>query len=220
MKAVRKILVTLALVFGWGVSARAAVPMLKGPQLAVTAATNATPVVVTTAAHGLAAGDFVLITGAIGNEAINGVRKCSAVAATTCTLQSQNLDGTFSNVAGSSAYVSGAVLTPLGVVATGSSAWYDCSQCMKTAIFVWSPPGAVATVKIEATAQAVADAAAPPAPASLLTTITNPDSGAAGNGYFSPAVNADYLRVTVSAWTSGTIYAILTCERSNGSKVW
>lgn len=52
--------------------------------IAISSSTNASPIVVTTsAAHGLAAGDYVSITGQAGNQATNGVWKVGTVASAT-----------------------------------------------------------------------------------------------------------------------------------------
>lgn len=73
---------------------------------AITAATNATPIVITTGtAHGLVTGDVVEIVGVLGNVAANGVWTVTVVDATHFSL---------ANSVGSAAYTSGGtVLTPL-----------------------------------------------------------------------------------------------------------
>ena len=53
----------------------------------ITAATNATPIVITTASsHGYAAGDLVIVRGCVGNTAANGTFWAQAVTANTITL--------------------------------------------------------------------------------------------------------------------------------------
>jgi hypothetical protein len=69
-----------------------------GINLAVTGATNASPIVVTTAAHGLATGDVVTIASVGGNTAANGTFRVTVVSSTTF-----QLDGT----TGNAAYTSG-----------------------------------------------------------------------------------------------------------------
>ena len=54
--------------------------------VAITAATNATPIVITTATHGVSAGDEVYISGVQGNTAANGTWIAAAVSGTTITL--------------------------------------------------------------------------------------------------------------------------------------
>lgn len=54
---------------------------------AITAATNATPIVVTSAAHGFANGDLVYIVGALGNLGANGSWVINSVTTDTFTLQ-------------------------------------------------------------------------------------------------------------------------------------
>lgn len=70
----------------------------------ITAATNATPIVVTAAAHGFASGDYVTISGVLGNLAANGYFRIANV--TTNTFELTN-PLTLANVAGSGAYTSG-----------------------------------------------------------------------------------------------------------------
>jgi len=53
---------------------------------AITGASNATPIVVTSTAHGLANGDLITITGVVGNTAANGVWVVANVAANTFEL--------------------------------------------------------------------------------------------------------------------------------------
>src|SRR6185295_3539615 len=64
----------------------------------VTGATNASPIVVTSAGHGLADGTRVTVSGVLGNTAANGTLTVTAVAEDTISL-----DGS----AGGGAYASG-----------------------------------------------------------------------------------------------------------------
>ena len=73
----------------------------------ITGATNATPVVVTVAAHGYETGDTVFITGVGGNTATNGYR--IAVVLTVNTFSITDLSGV--NVAGNGAYTTGGTST-------------------------------------------------------------------------------------------------------------
>jgi hypothetical protein len=88
---------------------------------AITAATNATPIVVTATAHGFSNGDFVSIRDVGGNLAANGVWKIANVAANTFEL-TDPVSG--SNVVGSAAYTSGGVVVNLGPSASGDN-WDD-----------------------------------------------------------------------------------------------
>lgn len=74
---------------------------------AVTGATNATPVVVTVAAHGYETGDTVFITGVLGNTAANGYRIIESTGVNTFAIT--DLDGV--DVAGSGAYTTGGTST-------------------------------------------------------------------------------------------------------------
>ena len=65
--------------------------------LAISNATNATPIVITTGvAHGLATGDEVLIRGVLGNTAANGVWKVTMLTTTTFSLDGSVGNGAYS----------------------------------------------------------------------------------------------------------------------------
>lgn len=85
---------------------------------AVTGATNATPIVVTSTAHGFTNGDIVLIGKVAGNLAANGVWKIANVAANTMEL-TDPVSGV--NVVGSAAYTSGGYVVNLGPSASGDN---------------------------------------------------------------------------------------------------
>lgn len=93
--------------------------VLNVPQSTVTNATNANPIVVTTAAaHGLQSGDFVAIHGVVGNTATNtgtgatlgsGSALVKVTSPTTFELHTTSTAG--GGIAGNGAYVSGGVVT-------------------------------------------------------------------------------------------------------------
>jgi len=81
------------------------IPMLHGGRQiskAVTDATNANPIVITSAGHGFSDGDSVTISGVLGNNAANGTHTVANKTADTFEL---------SGVAGDGAYVSGGKIT-------------------------------------------------------------------------------------------------------------
>ncbi len=80
---------------------------------AITAASNATPIVVTSTSHGLANGDFVTIHGVGGNTAANGHFKVANQAANTFELTHPV---TGANIAGNGAYTSGGFAIGLEVI--------------------------------------------------------------------------------------------------------
>lgn len=88
---------------------------------AVTAASNATPIVITATAHGFANGDIVLIGAVGGNLAANGVWQIAGVAANTFNL-TDPVSGV--NAVGSAAYTSGGYAVCLGPSASGDN-WDD-----------------------------------------------------------------------------------------------
>lgn len=87
---------------------------------AITAASNATPIVITATAHGFTNGDFVYVDGVGGNLAANGLWKIANQAANTFELTRP--DGT--NAVGSAAYTSGGYAVNLGPSASGDN-WDD-----------------------------------------------------------------------------------------------
>jgi len=74
---------------------------------AITAATNANPIVVTATAHGFENGDIVTISGALGNTAANGSFLVAGKTANTINLQTRAA----ANVAGTGVWTSGGILT-------------------------------------------------------------------------------------------------------------
>lgn len=70
---------------------------------AITGATNATPIVLTVTSHGYTNGDYVSISGVLGNTAANGTRKIKNQA--TNSFELTDIDDV--NIAGNGAYTSG-----------------------------------------------------------------------------------------------------------------
>lgn len=62
---------------------------------AITGATNATPIVITSNGHGLSNGDLVAIAGVGGNTAANGIWSITAVTANTFTLEGSTGSGAY-----------------------------------------------------------------------------------------------------------------------------
>lgn len=60
------------IMLAWSATTGGAMPALESNIQAITGATNATPIVITIASHGLDNGDQVVITGVLGNTAANG----------------------------------------------------------------------------------------------------------------------------------------------------
>ena len=85
--------------------------------LTVTAATNASPIVITTQTHGLTDKDSVVIKGVLGNVAANGTFFVDVLTPTTFALYSD--EALTVPVAGTGVYTSG------GMIATGSSAFLE-----------------------------------------------------------------------------------------------
>lgn len=115
---------------------------------AVTAASNATPIVVTATAHGFANGDIVIIGAVGGNLAANGVWKIANQATNTFEL-TDPITGT--NAVGSAAYTSGGYALCLGPSAAGDM-WGD---------FDGSLVGSLQTLGSKTATAGVADAADP-----------------------------------------------------------
>jgi len=77
---------------------------------AITGATNASPIVITSASHGASNGDIIVVRGIVGNTSANGTWKAASVATNTITLTTVN-DGL--NSTGNGAYSSGGCLIDL-----------------------------------------------------------------------------------------------------------
>ena len=75
--------------------------------VAITGATNATPIVITATAHGLVTGDRVTIASVGGNTNANGLRKVTVLTANTFSIQNE---ATGAAIAGNGAYTSGGTL--------------------------------------------------------------------------------------------------------------
>jgi len=73
---------------------------------AITGATNATPIVITSAAHGFSNGDLVTIAGVLGNTNANGTHKVASASTNTFALT----DSGGSNIAGNGTYTSGGTI--------------------------------------------------------------------------------------------------------------
>lgn len=82
-----------------------------GTNLAVTGATNATPIVITTAAHGFSTGDVVTIASVGGNTNANGTFRVTVLSSTTFSL-----DGS----AGNAAYTSGGTVAKWNRIVTAA----------------------------------------------------------------------------------------------------
>jgi len=213
----RRILLALALLLGVVAQGYGATIMLSGPTLNISNATNATPIVLTTASNTLSANDWVRVVGVQGNPAANGIWQCSAVTSTSCTL---------SGSVGGGTYTIGGTLVPLGVTATATSAWFDISKCDKAYVYVYSVGGATGTVNIEATPMgtAAAPSSGPTTPPFVLKVITNPP--VAGStclpptdcGYYSVPVMSQ-VRINVTTLSAGTVYATLEGFKA-GTRIW
>jgi hypothetical protein len=83
---------------------------------AITSSTDATPIVVTSTAHGFSTGDKVVIYGHTTNVAANGVYEVTRLTADTFSLQDRN---THANIAGSGAGAGGGdgIIMPAKIVA-------------------------------------------------------------------------------------------------------
>ena len=81
----------------------------------ITNATNATPIVVTSATHGFTSGDIVAITGVGGNTNANGIFKIANAATNTFELTGGTACNYGTNIAGNGAYTSGGYAVNLTV---------------------------------------------------------------------------------------------------------
>jgi hypothetical protein len=97
----------------WESGTRSSTTYVASSSLTVTAATNATPIVLTTsAAHGLATGATVAVNGVLGNTAANGIWTLTVTGSTTFALDTS---------VGNGAYTSGGkVFAKIGITDTGT----------------------------------------------------------------------------------------------------
>ncbi len=182
--------------------------MLHSAPIAITWASNTSPIVVQTASQTLAANDWVQVYGVQGAVGANGIWQCEAVSSTSCVLLGSLASG---------AYTQGGTLFALGANAVGPSAWYDTSKADKCFVHVWAPPsGATATVTIENSSQPLT--LGPPGPAVIQTTLSNPTA----TGTYTAVTNLGNgvrTNITVYATPAARIYSVIECY-SKGVKIW
>jgi hypothetical protein len=200
---------------------RADQAMLVGPTLGITGCTNVTPVVCTTnATHNVPTDGQVVIQNVLGNLAANGVFRCHVVAATTCSLQVKNADTqAWSDVAGTGAYTSGGTFNFLGAIAQGAGPWFDCTKCIKIWVTVYGDTPVAPIVRLEETSNTLGVTYPNPGPSSppwILRDMNLP-LAAVSDGNLSPAVNSHWLRLNVVTYTSGVVYGLIGCLKSDGT---
>lgn len=179
--------------------------MLSGPVLNVSGATSATPIEITTsAAHNAVTGDVFSIRGVVGNDCANGDWQVTVTAATTFTL-----DNSVGAACGTYAGTTGDVATMRGIRATGTSSWFDVANADDVYIHVFGSSNTTSTVVIE-TAENARTALNVPVPIAPFTAATITDATTAGETYTGGAVR---VRVRVSAWAAGTVYATIDARR-------
>jgi hypothetical protein len=205
----RIILALLILGMAVGPIADASTVMITGPRVAISGATTATPIVLTTAANTLVANDWVYVTGVIGIPAANGIWQCTAVDSTHCTLGG-------SVGVGAGTYSSGGNLTPLTVHGVLQGPWFPVGTADRVDIQIWNTvSGGTNTINIEGTAQPNVRTGVNgniTSPASILSTITNADSVGTytliGGGSTKPI--PAFIRLSVTAQpTPGAVYALI-----------
>jgi hypothetical protein len=157
----------------------------------ITGGTNATPIVATiTAGHGLKDGDRIVISGVTGLTAMNGEWELKFTAATTAQLLGSSGNGAFGGTAAVAVLCDKTPFMPrtsvVGLI--GASG---------TGITV----APIATALIESSSDNVTFASAIASGHEVINAITAPAS-------FMREVKLDkYMRLRLSAWTSGSIAA-------------
>lgn len=179
--------------------------MLHGNPLAITNATNTSPIVITAASHGAIAGDWVQIAGANGNANANGIWQVQFAATDTLGLRGSHGGGTYTN---------GGVLTVLGSSAVGPSEWFDVSPCAVGYIHIWAAGGAAAAVSIENSSQPIFQG--PPAGVPTVVAGITPTA----DGTITKLTNLNTVRVNITAYQTpaAKVYAALEAYTSNGSR--
>lgn len=124
---------------------------------AITGATNATPIVLTSAAHGLSINDTVVVGGVQGNTAANGLWTVSAVTTNTITLSGSVGNAAYTSATGWLSARIGGTLSAFGlgwqngilVKATDSTRRYLGSiYCNGSGTTEWSPNGSNGAPKL------------------------------------------------------------------------
>lgn len=105
----------------------AALEIVQDAPKTISAATNASPVVVTLNAHGYSNGDTIIVAGATGNTAINGYRIVQGVTANTFTLTNiagaaVNGNGAFSGTTTATRYYAGGLFESIAIGPSWASA--------------------------------------------------------------------------------------------------
>ena len=211
----KKFLAGLLLTIGLAGSARATEYVFTGPTVAVSGATSATPISVTTATHSYVTGDVVTISGVEGNTCANGDWKVTVTSATVFTL-----DGSVGVGCGTYSGGSNDTSTLKGKRATGASSWYDTSNAAYVRIYIYGSGATVSTTLIQASANAFAvnqDGGSTPINAPAFTVATITDASTTGEYWF---VAGGRIRVNVSAWTSGTVYATIEAYGNDGRRIY
>ncbi len=199
-------LVILALVIG--PIADASTVMIVGPAVAISAATAATPIVVTTALQGVVQGDWVYVKGVQGLPQANGIWQAGSVTSTTVALSG-------SVGLGQGPYTTGGSLTPLVVHGLAAGPWFPVGTADRVDIQIWNATSGNATINIEGTAQPnvrVGLNGNITSPSSVLSTVTNVDSTGTyvliGGGSTKPI--PAFIRLAVTAQpTPGSFYALI-----------
>jgi hypothetical protein len=182
--------------------------MITGPQVAITAATAATPIVLTTDLQGLVQNDWVYVRGVQGLPQANGVWQCGSVTSTSCTL-------TGSVGLNQGPYTQGGALIPLTVHGLVAGQWFPVGTADRVDIQIWNATSGNATINIEGTAQPnvrVGLNGNITSPSSVLSTVTTADSTGKyvliGGGSTVPI--PAFIRLAVTALpTPGSVYALI-----------
>ena len=168
-------------------------PLENGHQIAITAATNASPIVITTSGHhGLETGQVFYVAGVGGNTAANGTWKGTYVAANRISLD---------NSSGNGSYTSGGVIK----YATGPDCGYT-GQTLDITTASSANPIVVTTKEVHAmeTGQ--------------IVTIAGVSGNSAANGTFQATVTGNKTftipAAGVGSGTGGTVtYVLPKCSR-------
>lgn len=135
-----------------------------GTSLSVTGATNASPIVITAASHGLVDRQPVTIAGVVGNTAANGTFYVKVLTTNTFSLYSDNTLSTA--VAGNGAYTSGGTIAAAGILKDVTKVPGNMGYIVKLRLLTNSNAWANAIVKMhifsEPPATIVADSVAYP----------------------------------------------------------
>lgn len=189
--------------------------MLSGPVLAVSGATTASPIAVTSATHSYVTGDVVRISGVQGIQCANGDWSVTVTGATTFTLDN-------SVGVGCGTYSGGAndTVQVLGARGNVTGPWFDLPGGSYARVYVYGSAAVTGTVAIQAAPNPYAFGTPVNVPTVAILNIPNPPVTTSSGQVTSSTVTYGRVRAAVTGWTVGTAYAVIEAYAADGRRIW